>query len=81
MIMSFENYDKLTERLEQIENVDTGWLPEPEDLEERLCAECDEDVCFMIWLSLTAVRSTEKEMIEKRRSLMAKLYRSVVLTE
>lgn len=81
MIMTYEAFDTLTERLAKIENSDPNWLPEQSEVEERLNMECEADVLFLLWLSLTMAGATVPEDAVKRQTVMRKLYDTVVLTD
>lgn len=77
--MSFEEYDALAERLFAIENTDPDWLPSREDVEERLDMNREEDVVFLLWLSLTVNGARTPEESEMRQQILRRLYDCVIL--
>ena len=81
MNMTYDDYDRLTEELLKIETSDPSWLPEKKDVDERLDMSREEDVIFLLWLSLTVAGAISPEAAAKRQTVLRKLYDTVVLTE
>lgn len=81
MNMTYDDYDRLTEELLKIENSDSSWLPEKKDVDERLDMSREEDVIFLLWLSLTVAGAISPEAAAKRQTVLRKLYDTVVLTD
>ena len=81
MHMTYDDYDRLTEELLKIENSDPSWLPEKKDVDERLDMSREEDVIFLLWLSLTVAGAISPEAAAKRQTVLRKLYDTVVLTD
>ena len=81
MNMSYEAFDKLEEALMKIENIDPFWLPTEEDIQERIDVQREEDIVFLIWISLTAKEISCSEDAGRRRAVMRKLYETLILTE
>lgn len=81
MNMTYDDYDRLTEELLKIENSDPGWLPEKKDVDERLDMSREDDVIFLLWLSLTVAGAVNPEAAAKRQAVLRKLYDTVILTD
>lgn len=81
MKMTYDDYDSLTEELLKIENSNPEWLPEKKDVDERLDMSREDDVIFLLWLSLTVAGAISPEAAAKRQTVLRKLYDTVVLTD
>lgn len=81
MQMTFLAFDCLTEQLLKIENIDPTWLPDEQDIQECIDANREEDVAFLLWLSLTVNTDSKPESVNRKKAVMRKLYDTLFLTD
>ena len=79
MILTYQEYDKLAETLSKIPNIDTAWIPDEQDVEERLDLCKEDDLFFLLWLSLTVTEPVEQEAVIRRQRILRKLYQTLEL--
>lgn len=79
MRMTYQEYDQLTDLLLKIPNTAPAWLPDEADVEEHLDTENEEDLHFLLWLSLTVTEPVEREVAIRRQRILRKLYQTIEL--
>ena len=78
MEMTYSDFDRLADDLLKIENIDPSWLPKEQNLDERIDMQREDDIIFLIWLSLTMKNS---DNVMGRHAVMHRLYDALILTE
>lgn len=73
--MTFSEYDKLCERLENNPYQCDGWWPTPEELKENMGSEVSQNIDFLTWI-LETNPDPETEEEKRSRNYINKLLRN-----
>ena len=80
MKITYDDYDRMEEQLQEIPNQSATWLPSDEELNTYVIKKPDKFLEFLVWLTLTVAPATD-EIKERLRAINRILYEKLVFVD
>lgn len=81
MKMTFDTYDEIENKLDELNYLPEGWWPSVKDLEEKFKPKCKSDFEFLIWLLEKNIEPEDEEDIKSKKKIQEILYNKLELTD
>lgn len=81
MKITYNQYDRLCEDLQQIKNSKPGWYPSKADILKIVSQNPEKYINFMLWIMETAGSPLTKEMAEGKKTINQILIKSIELID